>query len=165
LIFFTANNNQIFSGISNIEEKKKLNDTDSPSATVTDVSAKDELVATDTPDGNRENVTPKEDVSSKAGNEKFQETDVAIKPEIECEFVLESDDDDKSELSERTRRDKKITMEIFDHNVMINKSKRQIKMKLAALSAKRRCKFKLLIFCFILELNTQFLVIKFNRQL
>ena len=142
-----------------------MNDSDSPSATITDVSAKDELVATDTPDGNRENVTPKEDVSSKAGNKNLQYSGVEIKPETDCEVGTENDDDEKSAVSETTRRDDKLTMEVFDHNVSINKSKRQIKIKLAALSAKRRCKFKLLIFYFIHQFNTQFLVIKFNWQL
>ena len=106
-------------------------------------------------------MSKKEDISSKAGIENAPESDVVIKPDIDCEVGTELDDDEKS-VSDTTRRDDKLTMEVFDHNVSINKSKRQIKIKLAALSAKRRCKFKLLIFYFIHQFNTQFLVIKFN---
>ena len=131
---------------------KKVNHSDSPSATLTDVSIKDEVVATDTPDGNGEDVTPKEDESSKAGNENLQDSDEIFKPETDCELGSQEDDDEKSEMSERTRRDNKLMIEVFDENVAINKSKRQIKQKLASLSAKRRGTFQLFIFCFILEL-------------
>ena len=106
-------------------------------------------------------MSKKEDISSKAGIENVPESDVVIKPDIDRELGTELDDDEKS-VSDTTRRDDKLTMEVFDHNVSINKSKQQIKIKLAALSAKRRCKFKLLIFYFIHEFNTQFLVIKFT---
>ena len=98
----------------------------------------------------------KEDVSSKAGIENVPESDVVIKPDIDRKVGTELDDDENS-VSDTTLRDNKLTMEVFDHNVSINKSKRQIKIKLAALSAKRRCKFKLLIFILFTDLILNFL--------
>ena len=62
------------------------------------------------------------------------------KPESDLEGSTYEDDDDKSEMSERTRRDNKLMIEVFNANVTINKTKRSIKSKLASLSAKRRGK-------------------------
>ena len=89
----------------------------------------------------------------------MQDSEEIFKPEFDCELGSQEEDDEKSEMSERTRRDNNLMLDVFDENVAINKSKRQIKTKLATLSLKRRCKFQLFIFCFILELNTQFLPI------
>ena len=82
----------------------------------------------------------------------MQDSDEIFKPETDCELGSQEDDDEKSEMSERTRRDNKLMIEVFDENVAINKSKRAIKQKLALLSAKRRGTFQVFIFCFILEL-------------
>ena len=151
-MFFTANDNQIISGIIAIDETKKVDDIVSPSATLTDDSAKEEVVGSDNPDGNKDLGTPKEDDYPKAVKSNLQDSVVPSKPESDFEGRSFEDDDDKSEMSERTRRDNKVMLEVFDANVSINKTKRTIKLKLASLSAKRRGKFNLFIFCFCLRI-------------
>ena len=151
-MFFTANDNQIISGIIAIDETKKVDDIVSPSATLTDDSAKEEVVGSDNPDGNKDLGTPKENESSKAVKSNLQDSAMLSKPESDCERRSFDDDDEKSVMSERTRRDNNIMLDVFDANVAINKSKRAIKLKLASLSAKRRGKFNLFIFCFCLRI-------------
>ena len=107
--------------------------------TITDVSAKDVVIENDISDVNIANPSNKEAVASKVVIDHLQVSDVVIKPDIDCEERTEEDEDIKSG-SGTTVRDDRLTMEVFDHNVTINKSKRQIKLKLARLSTKRRCK-------------------------
>ena len=127
-MFFTANDNQIISGIIAIDETKKVDDIVSPSATLTDDSAKEEVVGTDNPDGNQDLGTPKENESSKAVKSNLQDSAMLSKPESDCERRSFDDDDEKSVLSERTRRDNNIMLDVFDanignlHKLMINYS-------------------------------------------
>ena len=149
-MFFTANDNQIISGIIANDETKKVDEIVSPSATLTDDSAKEEVVGSDNPDSNKNLGSPKEDDYPKDVKCNLQDSVGPSKPESDYELNSFDDDDEKSVMSERTRRDNNIMLDVFDANVAINKSKRAIKLKLSSLSAKRRGKFNLSIFCFYL---------------
>jgi hypothetical protein len=121
-------------------ESNNINDSYSYSGAITSVSAKGDVIEIDISDVNIANPSNKEAVAFEVVIDNLQEPDVVIKPDINCKERTEEDDDIKSG-SATTLRDDKLMMEVFDHNVSINKSKRQIKIKLACcLSAKRRCK-------------------------
>ena len=139
-MFFTVNDNQIISGIIAIDETKIVDEIVSPSATLTDDSRKEEVVGKHNPECNKDVGTPKDDDYPKDVKPNLQESVMPSKPESDLDGNTYDNDDDKSEMSERTRRDNKLMIEVFNANVTINKTKRSIKSKLASLSAKRRGK-------------------------
>ena len=139
-MFFTVNDNQIISGIIANDETKKVDEIVSPSATLTDDSAKEEVVGKHNPECNKDLGTPKDDDYPKDVKPNLQDSVMPSKPESDLDGSTYDNDDDKSEMSERTRRDNKLMIEVFNANVTINKTKRSIKSKLASLSAKRRGK-------------------------
>ena len=139
-MFFTVNDNQIISGIIAIDETKIVDEIVSPSATLTDDSAKEEVVGKHNPECNKDLGHPKDDDYPKDVKPNLKDSVTPSKPESDLDGSTYDNDDEKSEMSERTRRDNKLMIEVFNANVTINKTKRSIKSKLASLSAKRRGK-------------------------